>query len=204
MQFTLCFLSFSFIFLCSISIFDSLNMVSRTSQSESASSASSPSMATCNATVVGGSYWLIKFVFCSSPWLSIFCNGFSSSQRFQLSFFWRRIPIIIIWPDPSCYWYFDPTFWSWNRCNMLIYSWILSSVSPLIAQSILFMKNTVDVWNDLKKWFAQGEWIRISEWMQEIYALQKDSKCVTTFYWVEDPVGRIGNLFAYAKLHMQS
>jgi len=77
---------------------------------------------------------------------------------------------------------FDPTYRSFNRCNMLVLSWILNSVSPSISQSIIFMDNAIDVWNDLKERFSQGDLVRVSELMQEIYALQQDSKSVTTFY----------------------
>jgi hypothetical protein len=44
------------------------------------------------------------------------------------------------------------------------------------------MENAMDVWNDLKERFAQGDLVRISELMQEIYSLQQESKTVTEFY----------------------
>jgi hypothetical protein len=77
---------------------------------------------------------------------------------------------------------FDPSYRAWNRCNMLIHSWIVNSVSDSIGQSTVFMENALDVWNDLKERFAQGDLVRISELMQEIYSLQQDSKTVTEFY----------------------
>ncbi|GAU25332.1 hypothetical protein TSUD_375950 [Trifolium subterraneum] len=77
---------------------------------------------------------------------------------------------------------FDPSFQSWNRCNMLVHSWIMNSVSECIAQSIVFMENAFDVWNDLKERFAQSDLVRISELQQEIYALKQDSRIVTEFY----------------------
>ncbi|CAJ2647171.1 unnamed protein product [Trifolium pratense] len=77
---------------------------------------------------------------------------------------------------------FDPSYRAWNRCNMLVHSWILNSVSDSIAQSLVFMENAIDVWNDLKERFSQGDLVRVSELMQEIYRLQQDSKSVTDFY----------------------
>jgi hypothetical protein len=77
---------------------------------------------------------------------------------------------------------FDPSFRSWNRCNMLVHSWILNSVSDSIAQSLVFMENAVDVWNDLKERFSQGDLVRIAELQQEIYALKQESRSVTEFY----------------------
>jgi hypothetical protein len=77
---------------------------------------------------------------------------------------------------------FDPTFRAWNRCNQLVSSWLLNSVSPSIAQSVVFLENAIDIWNELRERFSQGDLIRISELQQEIYALKQDSRSVTDFY----------------------
>jgi hypothetical protein len=58
----------------------------------------------------------------------------------------------------------------------------MNSVDPSIAQSIVFIENAVDVWNDLKDRFSQGDLVRISEIQQAIYALSQDSRSVTSFY----------------------
>ena len=44
------------------------------------------------------------------------------------------------------------------------------------------MENDVDVWNDLKERFSQGDHIRISEIQQEIYDLRQGSFSVIEFY----------------------
>ena len=77
---------------------------------------------------------------------------------------------------------FDPSLRAWNRCNMLVHSWIMNSVSDSISQSIVFMENALDVWNDLKERFSQGDLIRISELQQEIYSLKQENKSVTDFF----------------------
>ncbi|GAU32656.1 hypothetical protein TSUD_219060 [Trifolium subterraneum] len=77
---------------------------------------------------------------------------------------------------------FNPSYRSWNRCNILIHSWIMNFVDPAIAQSIAFMDNASDVWLDLKERFSQGDLVRVSELQQEIYTLTQDSRSVTTFY----------------------
>lgn len=77
---------------------------------------------------------------------------------------------------------FDPTFRAWTRCNMLVHSWIMNSVAESIGQSIVFMENAVDVWNDLKERFSQGDLVRVSELQQEIYALKQEHRTVTEFF----------------------
>ncbi|PNX73688.1 hypothetical protein L195_g029592, partial [Trifolium pratense] len=77
---------------------------------------------------------------------------------------------------------FDPAYRAWHRCNQLISSWILNSVSPSIAQSVVFMENASDIWNDLRERFSQGDLVRISELQQEICALRQETRSVTDFY----------------------
>jgi hypothetical protein len=40
---------------------------------------------------------------------------------------------------------FDPCYKAWCRCNMLIHLWIMNSVEDLIAQSIVYLENAIDV-----------------------------------------------------------
>ncbi|GAU44958.1 hypothetical protein TSUD_28930 [Trifolium subterraneum] len=82
-------------------------------------------------------------------------------------------------PPPDA---FDPSFRARNRCNQLVSSWILNSVSESIAQSAIFMENPVDIWNDLRERFSQGDLIRISELQREIYDLKQENRSVTEFY----------------------
>ncbi|KAH1125458.1 hypothetical protein GYH30_014846 [Glycine max] len=39
---------------------------------------------------------------------------------------------------------------TWKRCNNMVVSWLVHSVSPSILQSILWMDNAHDIWKDLK------------------------------------------------------
>lgn len=77
---------------------------------------------------------------------------------------------------------FDPSFKAWNRCNMLVHSWIMNSVEESIAKSIVFLENAIDVWNELKERFSQGDYICISELQFEIFGLKQDSRSVLEFF----------------------
>ncbi|CAJ2656892.1 unnamed protein product [Trifolium pratense] len=77
---------------------------------------------------------------------------------------------------------FDPNFKAWNHCNMLIHSWILNSVDESIASSLVFLENAIDVWNELKERFNQGDYVRISELRCEIFALKQDSRSASEFF----------------------
>ncbi|KAL5852756.1 hypothetical protein ACOSQ3_007874 [Xanthoceras sorbifolium] len=44
---------------------------------------------------------------------------------------------------------------NWERCNDLIGSWILNSISPKIRPSILYAETAAQIWTDLKNCFSQ-------------------------------------------------
>lgn len=64
----------------------------------------------------------------------------------------------------------DTMYSTWDHCNTMVVSWIDKSLSSLIAQSVLWIDKAVDIWNDLKDRFSQGDVIHISELQKEIYA----------------------------------
>lgn len=62
---------------------------------------------------------------------------------------------------------------AWERCNNLVHTWIINSISPSIAQSVVFIENEIDMWNDLKDRFMRGDHIRVTQLIQEIATLKE-------------------------------
>lgn len=77
---------------------------------------------------------------------------------------------------------FDPTFDAWEKCNNQVHTWIMNSVSPNIAHSILHIENAHTTWNKLKHRFAQADSVRIADLQLEVYLLKQDSLSVTDFF----------------------
>uniref|UniRef100_A0A803P5C6 Retrotransposon Copia-like N-terminal domain-containing protein n=1 Tax=Cannabis sativa TaxID=3483 RepID=A0A803P5C6_CANSA len=50
----------------------------------------------------------------------------------------------------------NPYLNSWLRCNNLVMSWLVNSVSQEIAQSIMYFDLAIDMWNDLAERFNKG------------------------------------------------
>ncbi|XP_060960671.1 uncharacterized protein LOC133031234 [Cannabis sativa] len=71
-------------------------------------------------------------------------------------------------PDPT-----DLSFCAWTRCNNMVMSWLLHSVSPQIAQSIMFFNLASDMWNDLVDRFNEGNGPRIFQLKAELHSLQQ-------------------------------
>ncbi|XP_019150389.1 PREDICTED: uncharacterized protein LOC109147211 [Ipomoea nil] len=71
---------------------------------------------------------------------------------------------------------------AWRRCNLMVCSWIFRSVHASIAQSIMHIENAVDVWEDLRKRFAQCDAQRISALQIEIYEAKQGNLSVGDYY----------------------
>jgi hypothetical protein len=67
----------------------------------------------------------------------------------------------------------DLNFAAWVRCNNLVHSWIINSITPSIAESVVFIEHAVDVWNDLNDQFMCGDRNRVAQLHQEIANLKQ-------------------------------
>ena len=45
---------------------------------------------------------------------------------------------------------------SWKRCNDMILSWILNSLTPDLADSVIYSNTAQEVWEDLRDHFHQS------------------------------------------------
>nr|GMD06025.1 Retrovirus-related Pol polyprotein from transposon TNT 1-94 [Ipomoea batatas] len=62
------------------------------------------------------------------------------------------------------------------------YLWILHSVIPIIAQSVLWLDTAKEVWDDLKERFAQGDIFRIADLRGEIYSMKQGDLSVNEYF----------------------
>ncbi|XP_068464389.1 uncharacterized protein [Phaseolus vulgaris] len=76
----------------------------------------------------------------------------------------------------------DPTHFAWKRCNNMVVSWLVHSVSTPIRQSIIWMDIALDIWNDLKIRFSQGDLSRISNLQLEVASLKQGDLSVIEFF----------------------
>jgi len=67
----------------------------------------------------------------------------------------------------------NPTFSAWLRCNNMVVSWLIHFVSLPIRQSITWMDVALDIWNDLKTRYSQGDLSRIFDLQLEVASLNK-------------------------------
>ncbi|XP_061345104.1 uncharacterized protein LOC133290959 [Gastrolobium bilobum] len=76
----------------------------------------------------------------------------------------------------------DLLFVAWTRCNSMVISWLLNSVSKEIADSLMYFSTAYDLWDDLRVRFHQANGPRIFQLKQQISSLHQGSLDVNTYY----------------------
>lgn len=71
---------------------------------------------------------------------------------------------------------------NWERCNDLVGSWILNSVSPDIRPSILYADTAAQIWSDLKERYSQSNAPKIYQLKQSISALKQEGMSVSSYF----------------------
>jgi hypothetical protein len=61
-------------------------------------------------------------------------------------------------PKPSV---FESYYHAWTRCNNLVVSWILNSVSKEIYSIVIYITSAHDVWQDLMDRYTQKNGPRV-------------------------------------------
>ncbi|CAA7015065.1 unnamed protein product [Microthlaspi erraticum] len=74
------------------------------------------------------------------------------------------------------------SFRIWSRCNSMVKSWLLNSVSKQIYMSILRFNDASEIWNDLMTRFHITNLPRSYHLSQQIWTLQQGSHDLATYY----------------------
>ncbi|KAM6569332.1 hypothetical protein CsatB_017317 [Cannabis sativa] len=71
---------------------------------------------------------------------------------------------------------------SWLRCNNMVMSWLVNSVSPEIAQSIMYFDQATDMWQDIAERFNEGNGPRVFQLQTQLTRLQQGDNSVTSYF----------------------
>lgn len=80
---------------------------------------------------------------------------------------------------------------SWRRCNNMVLSWILRSLTPSIAQTALNFEIVKQLWKNLKERFSQSDVYRLADLQTEIFNISQGDRLVTDYFaalqvlWIE-------------------
>ncbi|XP_075491465.1 uncharacterized protein LOC142529734 [Primulina tabacum] len=76
----------------------------------------------------------------------------------------------------------DLLYGAWIRCNSMIISWILNSVSREIADSLMYIATAHEIWIDLRDRFHQSNAPRIFQIKKLLNGLQQGSMDISGYY----------------------
>ena len=48
----------------------------------------------------------------------------------------------------------NPSFLAWKKCNIMVLSWLINSMSKDLISSVIYLNNAQEVWTDLKNRFS--------------------------------------------------
>lgn len=70
----------------------------------------------------------------------------------------------------------------WERCNILVKSWLIAAMSKEISKSVIHCKSAKAIWEELKERFAQVNTVSLYELESAIYNCEQGTSSVTTFF----------------------
>ncbi|KAL5580725.1 hypothetical protein UlMin_013167 [Ulmus minor] len=76
----------------------------------------------------------------------------------------------------------DLVYGLWSRCNSMVMSWILHSISKDIAESIMYLDSVFDMWSDLFDGFHQGNNPRVFQIKELLSNLVQGSSDVSGYF----------------------
>ncbi|KAF5471273.1 hypothetical protein F2P56_011717 [Juglans regia] len=76
----------------------------------------------------------------------------------------------------------DALYIPWLRCNNLILSWLLNSISKEIASNVLYINSAKEVWEKLKTRFAQPDNVRIYQLQQQLSSTLQGNQNVSEYF----------------------
>ncbi|XP_042969209.1 uncharacterized protein LOC122301926 [Carya illinoinensis] len=80
----------------------------------------------------------------------------------------------------------------WERCNNMVSSWIISSVSREIGASIICAQTAKDMWQEIKNRFTQGNGPRIFQLQKDLSMLTQENMSILML----EPLPEINKVFS--------
>ncbi|XP_057734746.1 uncharacterized protein LOC130950242 [Arachis stenosperma] len=76
----------------------------------------------------------------------------------------------------------DPSYEAWERCNTYVVAWLNLSLNSDIAQSVSWKNVALDLWDELKHRYYQGDKFRVAKLQEDLYALKQEDMNVTAYF----------------------
>ncbi|XP_070010707.1 uncharacterized protein [Nicotiana sylvestris] len=85
---------------------------------------------------------------------------------------------------------------TWARCNDMVLSWILNSLSKEIGESVLYSQSAKDLWSDLENRFGQTNGAKLFQLQKQLSVVVKNSKAHQDERLLQFLMGESGSFLA--------
>ncbi|GLU11356.1 hypothetical protein SLE2022_281110 [Rubroshorea leprosula] len=82
----------------------------------------------------------------------------------------------------------SPNYASWKKCNSMVLSWILNTISKELHDSVAYVDSAREVWNDLQERFSQGNTTRVHELKLELATMVQQDRSVAAYFTKLKPI----------------
>ncbi|XP_069151275.1 uncharacterized protein [Solanum lycopersicum] len=76
----------------------------------------------------------------------------------------------------------DPSFMQWERCDDMVTSWVLNSLSPELRDSLQYVNNAKELWEELEDRYDQTNGCKLYQLQKEINDLIQGILDITGYY----------------------
>lgn len=71
---------------------------------------------------------------------------------------------------------------AWNKCDVMVSSWMLRTLSESIARSVMYTNSAKEIWDDLANRISRADPHRIYDLHDEINNLRQGSLSIMEYY----------------------
>ncbi|GKV43433.1 hypothetical protein SLEP1_g50721 [Rubroshorea leprosula] len=79
-------------------------------------------------------------------------------------------------------------FQAWKKCNSMVLSWILNTISRELHDSVAYADSAREVWTDLQERFSQGNATRVHELKHELATITQQTRSVAAYFTKLKPI----------------
>ncbi|KAI3515186.1 hypothetical protein L1887_13951 [Cichorium endivia] len=80
-------------------------------------------------------------------------------------------------PQPT-----DPRYGAWRRCNDMIISWMLNSLSRDIAESVLYSETAHEIWTELDDRYGQANGAKLYQLQKNLREIVQGNSNIATYF----------------------
>lgn len=70
----------------------------------------------------------------------------------------------------------------WEKCNNIVISWILSSLTKEFSDSVMYMTEASEIWEELEERFGQSNCPQLFQLQKELSQISQGTSSITSYF----------------------